>query len=66
MKLHPRMALVSRARLDVDKALEDAIVEYDLTAVECVRILLALAEHKNTMALRFERHGTYDKKADEA
>jgi hypothetical protein len=65
MKLHERAPVVSRARLELSEALDRIVGERELTPAEATRILLTLAEQQTTLVLRFERHGSYEKKADE-
>ncbi len=66
MKLHERTFLVTKAKLDLEQALLDIIQKAELTPGEVVSILTQIAPHYVNMVLRYERHGTLDKKADEA
>lgn len=66
MKLHPRMAIVSLARSELGEALDALITKHGLTTIEAAGVLGDLQGRQLMYALRYERHGDYDKKADEA
>jgi hypothetical protein len=65
MKLHERTTIVSRAENEIRAAVATAALRFRLTPLELLRVLIGLAQQESTYALRRERHGTYDKKADE-
>lgn len=56
MKLHSRHEKVTKARLDVSKAVTVAVEKYGLTYAELFEILLEEAQGWNKYALRKERH----------
>jgi len=66
MKLHPRYQLVARARNRLSEFVLEQMTEHDLTPAEVVANLLTVAQEQHRLALRKERHGDYDTKADEA
>ncbi len=67
MRLHPRHAKTTRARLDISDAVIEASEEHNLTSGEIVSILAALTSDYTKYILRSERHPNEpDKKADEA
>lgn len=57
---------VQSARANLGMMLIDFQHERDLTDVEMVSILLEATQSIHKYALRMERHGTTEKKADEA
>lgn len=65
MKLHPRYNLVARAKNKLSGQVLELQSEHDLTVIETLGILLDLAHDQQRFALREERHGNYDKKANE-
>ena len=65
MKLHHRYAVVAATRNRLSEKVLAEMSDNDITAIEMIGILLALAAESQRYALRFERHGNYDKKADE-
>ena len=66
IRLHKRMEITNKADCDFLGAALDIEKKYGLTPPEIVRMLLGVAMHYINYTLRYERHGTYDKKADEA
>ena len=65
MKLHPRRAQVVEAELAMSKAVNDVMAGHDVTPIEMIGILTSLLAQQQKYALRYERHGNYNKKADE-
>lgn len=66
MKLHPRFKLVKAAQIDLDEAISAAIQVYELTPMELIKLLSSAILEVTTDGIRLERHGTTDKKGDEA
>lgn len=66
MKLHSRYRKVEGAKIAIEDSVLTIAEREGLTPIELVRILLDMAKHETTGILRIERHGTTDKKADEA
>ena len=66
MKLHPRTLVVQEAEGDLGRALSQVSEKHALTVAEVVTILCRVLEGHTKYLLRMERHGTTDKKADEA
>lgn len=66
MQIHPRYFIVQKAKHEISMAITRVMTKNDISLVEGIGILgdeiLSLQKH----ALRVERHGTADKKADEA
>lgn len=65
IKLHPRYRTVQEAGLELSKCMLELTIKLDLTVLECIHILLVEICHWSTLSLRKERHGNYEKKADE-
>lgn len=65
MRIHPRHELVRRAKLRIEEVIDSNHLTDDLTPIECADIFLELSECFVCLALRLERHGRCDKKADE-
>lgn len=66
LRLHKRTMRVLSAHGNLGMLLIDFQRERELTDVEMVSILLEATQSIHKYALRMERHGTTDKKADEA
>lgn len=66
MKLHPRYNLVARAKNRISTFTLEQMTEHDITPTEMLGILLELAADQQKFLLRYERHGNYDTKANEA
>lgn len=66
MKLHPRTLVVQTAECEINMAILKIAEKHGLTTVELVHVLTGVASEKTKYLLRLERHGTTDKKADEA
>lgn len=71
IKLHPRLQLVTTAELDLQTRVLAWMKEHDeLTTAEILMTLSSVLSHELNgilrLLLRKERHGTTDKKADEA
>jgi hypothetical protein len=66
MKLHPRYHIVAKARNKLSEFVLDQMSSSDLTPGEIVQNLLQVAIETNRFVVRWERHGDYAKKADEA
>lgn len=58
--------MVEKAALDIWDATAAAIKKHKITPVEMIGILLERAQNYHKFALRMERHGNYEDKADEA
>jgi len=66
MRLHPRLKLVSQARLELSGNVLDITERHNLTYVEVNEILLTIALDFNKHAKRAERHpNDPEKKGDE-
>jgi hypothetical protein len=67
VRLHPRRAIVSKARIEIGAAVNDAIGKHDLTYAELFGILAEVMQSWAKYAVRDERHpGDPDAKGDEA
>lgn len=66
IELHARTDPVERAEAELRGALLDVSAKHGLTPIEQAGLLVRPAETPLRYALRFERHGAYNKKADEA
>jgi hypothetical protein len=64
--LHPRAKLVNLARAEWHVLIAQFCDDHgDLTDIELATIMAGAAELPLKYALRMERHGTHEKKADE-
>lgn len=67
MMLHKRTMLVQRIEAEIETVLWQMPALRKLTPIELTGILIRVAGHANTMALRLERHpDDPDRKADES
>ncbi len=66
MKLHLRNAIVAAARMDMQKVVVNISNEHQLTSLELIGILTGEIDEALKYALRFERHGNYEKRSGEA
>lgn len=66
LRLHARTMKVQSARTHFGQMVLDFQNEREITDVEMVGILLETMQSIHKYALRLERHGTTEKKADEA
>jgi len=66
MQLHPRYFIVQEAKHEISKAILDVMTKHDISLIEGIGILSEEIISLQKYALRIERHGTADKKADEA
>jgi len=64
--LHPRYFVVRHGALDISEAIIATAAKYDLTEAEVLGILIEQSGRWHKPILRMERHGTIEKKADEA
>jgi hypothetical protein len=66
LRLHARTMHVQSARAKFGMLALEFEEEHDLTLTEMAIVLTEVLEHVHKVMLRIERHGTPDKKADEA
>jgi hypothetical protein len=66
MRLHERTQTVGIAQSEIETAFLKLVEAKGLTPAETFVLLGRLITQQAMFALRLERHGTYDKKADEA
>lgn len=66
MKPHPRTLKVQAADAAIRQAVVDLVIQHDLTYVEAARCVTSALDQLLKYALREERHGDADRKADEA
>lgn len=66
MKLYEPTQSVGVARIAVSEALMTVLGKHVLTPAETISILHGVMSQYINFALRYERHGNYEKKADEA
>jgi hypothetical protein len=65
-KLHERFNLVQKAKGELGRLLTDWTLAHHLTLIEEAQLLSQAVDDALRYALRKERHGTTEKKADEA
>lgn len=65
MRLHERTQKVQLAYAEIEMAFMKAVESADLTPAETFILLARIIQHYGTYEIRMERHGTYEKKADE-
>lgn len=65
IKLNKRTMVVQKAGADIGLSISELVEEHELTPAEVVSILAGKISSWNNYALRYERHGDYEKKADE-
>lgn len=56
MRVHPRVAIVQQAEVDLNRLVWDWMNRHDLTYIEAVRCLLGRTEELTKFMLRHERH----------
>jgi hypothetical protein len=66
IRINPRTMIVQKAHAAVEMAMFEACRPYDITQIELIGILLSITQQAHKYALREERHGDTDKRADEA
>lgn len=67
IKLHPRTTVVAKASNEMQRAVLDIGIKYDITYVEQMGIYAQMIAGDTKHALRHERHpNSIDKGADEA
>lgn len=66
MRIHERTQAVQLAYSEIEMAFMKAAEEAELTPAETFVLLARILQHYGTYEIRMERHGTYEKKADEA
>lgn len=66
IKLHERYFKVNEAGAEIDMAISKIASESELTIAEIVQILAEQIMNYNKYAIRYERHGNTEQKANEA
>ena len=66
IRIHPRTRQVAVAKAEIKQEFLRLAVEKGLTAAEMFGLLGELVTETAAYEVRMERHGTYEKKGDEA